>query len=667
MNAPAFRKNSLIVRLKNFAKSVWFFPFMLGMLLIIFTSLGISGSSVGIYQKSLYKNKSDNSLIFGTPRGVRSDEWLVNTSLTVSQFRLGYPVINPSMGKGQDMTLVIDVPFKSWETIFKPQNLSFLILPLEQAFALKWWLIGYMLIMSVYVLVVHMFKGKYLLAAIVSLGFFFSPFIQWWYQSITLLSIAYVLFMVVLISRFFNLKSPLNMAVSAAAIAYITTCFALLFYPPFQVAAAIAGVGMLIMLLSRLEWKEFWRPRVFLLIGLCIALGLLVFSLILLQHHSTVKAYEHTVYPGSRIAVGGDLPKSGIFDWLVSNRLQDESELSVLGKNQSEAARFPLFGLVLLPYIVCLIAWLRVAKGKRLDRQVVFGSLAVLTLVILFLIRLITPWLGEIYRLIYFTHIPTIRLWIGVGIINLAALLVALKLPIENKPNARAFKTNVLVYGLVVGCLSFGGLVMLNGHFQLLGLKFIDISLLSTIMFLAVILCLANYWRLRYLGVALILSFNIYSSLVVNPLYKGLGVYKQSSIIDTIRQVDSEKEGVWVVDSSLAYGELPVIAGARSLNGVYFYPQQKLWQQFFPADSNTYNRYAHVIIKIDDHAKNHTMTLSQPDLLVITLPSCDTFLKTSNVRYVMVAGSAKDFICYKPLKTVVYPSQKFTIYRQVED
>jgi hypothetical protein len=107
------------------------FPLVLLFLLIIFTSLKISGSSVGFFNTILFNGPQKNTgLALGHPQVIRSDEWEVNTPLTVAQAKSGFPVVNRNIGNGQDMAIVSDVPYKAWSEFFKPQNWSFFVFAL---------------------------------------------------------------------------------------------------------------------------------------------------------------------------------------------------------------------------------------------------------------------------------------------------------------------------------------------------------------------------------------------------------------------------------------------------------------------------------------------------------------------------------------------------------
>src|SRR3546814_4076929 len=65
-----------------------------------------------------------------------------------------------------------------YTTLFR----SFLLLPFGYAFAFKWWLMGFLLILSCYFFALALMPKRQGFAVGLSLALFFSPFVQWWYQ-----------------------------------------------------------------------------------------------------------------------------------------------------------------------------------------------------------------------------------------------------------------------------------------------------------------------------------------------------------------------------------------------------------------------------------------------------------------------------------------------------
>lgn len=141
MRRQAFRRPSFRVR------PVLAFPLVIFVLVFLATALRISGTSVGVYDYVLDDDPSDG-LALGQPRTVRSDEWAVNTPFTLSQTQNGFSMYDDNIGTGQDMAVVLDVPYADWSAVFRPQNMPFFILPSEFAFALKWWSLAALLLLA---------------------------------------------------------------------------------------------------------------------------------------------------------------------------------------------------------------------------------------------------------------------------------------------------------------------------------------------------------------------------------------------------------------------------------------------------------------------------------------------------------------------------------------
>ena len=74
------------------------------------------------------------------------------------------------------MSMAIDVPYKDWSELFKPHNLVFFVLPFDNAFAFKWWVMSYLLLLSCYFFILALLPKKKFLAVTISLALLFSPF-----------------------------------------------------------------------------------------------------------------------------------------------------------------------------------------------------------------------------------------------------------------------------------------------------------------------------------------------------------------------------------------------------------------------------------------------------------------------------------------------------------
>jgi len=221
---------------------LWF-PGVLLVLMIIGVALGISGSSTGAFWQA-YGSGSDPNLIAGTPRGVRSDEWLTFGSWLVSQASQGYPSISQAYPGGTDTTVLLDLPSWSWITLFRPNSFGFLFLGLDRGLALRWWLSGFALMSATYCMLITLIPRRPLTSAVVAVAFFFSPLLQWWFLPSTLLSAA--LAMLAITTVVYSLRDDRRWVriVWAALTAYLAVATVLTFYPPYIIPSVLVGAAI---------------------------------------------------------------------------------------------------------------------------------------------------------------------------------------------------------------------------------------------------------------------------------------------------------------------------------------------------------------------------------------------------------------------------------------
>jgi hypothetical protein len=576
-----------------------------------------------------------------------------------------YRVINPLIGDGTDVSVVIDVPYKEWSALFKPQNLSFFVLPFSMAFAFKWWLLLYLLLLSIYLFVLTLFPRRYLLASLLAVFFGFAPYIQWWYQSITILPVAYTLFLVSIALRLLEAKSRRVRLLYVAAIAYIATCFALVFYPPYQIIAALVGIivfGSIYISrsgLTRSSLKSLlWIATPLLVAGI-------IFGAFLLSHKTAVSAELHSVYPGHRVVAPGGMKLLTFFNWPLSYLLQRGGPLSVLGSNQSEASNFLLFGLCLVPHLG-LRLFSKKATGTPTLRTLRYLFIGVCILLAVFLAKLFVPLGAPLYHLLGLSSVLQDRLFLGIGIVNIVLIAIAIALP---KLPFRGWRSLWSWPAAIMGTAWFVGFIILfrsaKHAYTLPDVGRLELVLVALVCsFLIALLC-HQLRFFRYLGVLGITLYALFVSLPINPLYKNTGSLTDSSLHQEIAQIKhSDPTAIWAVVNKIPLESIPTAAGAKSISGVYPYPKTSLWSKYFPGDSSIYNRFAHVTFNIDDGLRQRNMVLVQQDTFSVNLSSCDVFLQHMNIRYLLTVNTNPvSYKCYKPYATIPASGTKVVIYK----
>lgn len=648
--------------LKNrLAHSVWTFPILLTVILLGLTAFRISGTSVGIYHQFLYGNSDkDPGLLFGSPRSIRSDEWLVTTQMTVVQSVNNFPRFNDDFGRGRDMSVIADVPYREWSIIFKPQNLVFFLLPLEYAFAFKWWLLLYLLVIACYLFVLKLFPKRHILAALLSLGIGFSPFVFWWYQTITIAPLFYGFFTLLLLMRLIDQERlPLlkkqwhcNLAYGAL-LAYLMASFALVMYPPFQIPIVIvmgifiAGYILEKRFNSNISFKALLKrltPAIGALLVAVIIVGIFIFS-----RYDAIHKINNTIYPGNRIVSSGGLNPLNVFNSFLLPQLQSSSKAEHFFNNQSEASNFILLSpFLLIPGFVLLIHTYR--KYRRIDWLLISLQLGVL----LFLARVFIPAGDLFYKLLLLHKVPNERLIIGLGFIGILQMLVFTKRLADQK--IRSYWQAASIYALAC----FGILLLIGWHVHRTYPLFtfhplVTVSLAAMFSSL-ILLVLVNR---PVLVASAFVVFSLISVVRIHPLYQGLGILtNSSSVIQKIKLISSPAD-TWVAADNILFENFGLLSDRDSLSGVSFYPDVDFWRQLDVTQAEAVtNRYAHIVFSSNPGQKEK-LQLVQSDFFLVKL-ECSNFVR-KEIDFVL-STQKFDLDCAKPQGTVEFPRQTFYFY-----
>jgi hypothetical protein len=644
-------------------RSVWLFPVLLAIPLVLFTALKIHGSSIGIYNQYFYGNANDEDLIANRPRAIRSDEWIVNSQMTIAQANNNFERINTNIGNGQDMSLLVDVPYKDWSTIFKPHNWAFFVLPFDNAFAFRWWLMAYLVMVSCYLFVMQLVPGKRLMASLLSIGLFFSPLIQWWYLHGTLGSIYFSLFGGVVLMKLLSQKRLRGSLLWSLPLIYVLVCFALILYPPFQIPCVLAlfafGVGYLLEKRSALPPKIFWQ-KLGIIVGACVIAGSIVL-LFLFTRAQAVETIRNTAYPGKRVEKSGGFDAAHLFSSHLSFQHQFTAKANAYSlpekglANQSENSNFILVApFLILPSVYLL--WQDRRKGRKLD----WPLLGVTAGFIFILLWLFVPGLDPLGKIALLELVPTVRFLIGLGILNIALVALIIRRLQKERPLLAAHWV-IIVYCAVIFAIQ----VWLGLYAKQRFPEFISLSkiLAFSLPIPVIVYCLLKkYFVLAALGFA---AFSAFSTLLVNPLYQSTDIISKTPLSLAIQRIANQDDHRWVSDEG-AMENIITINGARSLNGVYAYPQLDLWKSL-PVEEDIYNRYAHTNFVFDRDTSTNTPTtlkLIGGDNFGIYTEPCGDFLREKDVKFILTAVMFDvSESCLALEEKVPYPTLTFYIYQ----
>lgn len=657
--------------INSFLKSIWLFPISVFSTIVILSFLGISGSSIGVYDGVLNSSSHKNLGFVSTePRTIRSDEWLVTTQMTVAQYNSGFPKINENIGNGQNMALSLDVPYKDWSILFKPQNIIFLITPLNFAFAFKWWFLGGLLAVSAYFFFLKLIPSRRLEAILFGTILLFSPFIQWWYLSGTIIPIAVGLILMTLILSLHNTKSIKKQIFLGATFTYFSTVFAFVLYPPFQVPIVLAVIAFyLTYLLISLIGDKATRKSILSVFGILSIASILTLSLVgtfLFQNRSTVESIANTIYPGKRVVSPGDFVPLHPFTGHVSFFLQNNDsattyrELSPKGSNQSESSTF------LLPTILitCLAVFLLIKQRSVLDVTSKSILISGIFLLVLFFSHIYIPFGQPFYNLLGLGVVPHNRLLIGIGFISFVIFAclyrvmsnVSIRPVLSQRPAWIALAVISFVYIAYTYILS----VRNQGFISNLYIGYA----LATLIPLWLFFFLRN--KLLYSLICLVV-LSVVSTFHVNPVERNLDEITDTNLSRAITSIrNKDDEGRWATNN-LVLENYAIANGAKSLSGVYAYPQLEIWRHLDPhkKHENYYNRYAHIVFIFDDKQKLAKLSNPSADTFIVKISPCDNFFKTFNTNYFYSTDSINSQ-CLRIIREVITPSAATVhIYKRV--
>ncbi|EGO2576990.1 DUF7657 domain-containing protein [Enterococcus faecalis] len=598
---------------------------------ILLVAFKVHGSSLNMWDAyvSEYADGQKSSLIAGEPRGVRSDEWLVQTPFSLSQTQTGLKTHNDVITlNGQDMVVGYNSPAWNLATLAKPFTWGYVLLGKE--YGLSWYwnlkLIGLILFSFEIGLIVTR-RNKYL-ALLASVWIPFSSALQWWFVSPVGDLVFFGLGFLVGIYNYFYYHSSVRRRVICAITAVIMASgFVLVIYPALQVP-----FGYLILLFLILFFLEF-RKKIKLdkwdgvLIGGALLMTAIIVGGSLYGSLDSLKAVMDTAYPGKRVSLGGDMPKRDILLFLTNWKMPFQD---VPYSNNSEISSFYQLFFVILP----LSPFIFYKKIK----ENIYGF--VLFVYCLFNLVWMSVQFPTIFaKLTLWSYVPEQRAMLSFGF---AAVLLSLwfidylwnrqaKIPMMAWLGALGL--NVVLYFFV---LYTGNLRLYVTRMDIIG-----------VLVVATVLIVALFKRWRTLFVLVLLGIIMVSGAFVNPISRGVSAVYGKKLAVEVEEINKKDPNQLWVGERLMYGYLPML-GVHTFNGVAFTPDLEAWKPLDPKGKDTfiYNRYAHINVEVGNQTP--VLELMQKDAIIARLSP--EKLKEYGIKYAVV---------YKPLEPLDTPTIHF--------
>lgn len=621
----------------------------------ILVSLSINGTSSGEYYSAVSQGR-DPSLLAGAPEKIRSDEWNVGVPWTISQVQQHLPATSRTFPGGADADLPFGLPDRQPATIMEPQNWGFLFLDLARAYAWKWWMPALSLIVAAFALMVTLLPRRPMIAAALSVGFFFSPFFQWWFEPAAQWPVVWGAVTITAIIWALRTTSVRSRVVWAVLVGYLTTVMAVGIYAPFIIPVIFVvlffGIGEVI---ARKRAGTSWRALGLRAIPIAVA-GVVGGGAVLLwlrTKATVVASFLGTVYPGQRLTPTGTRDYIAFARTLgasFSESLQNAG--GFLGINSSEASSFFLLGIFLLP-VGIWVAVRRRRSGADLP-WTTFGLVAFLVLVLAFIF---VPGWNSIAHLLFLDLTNGTRMRIGIGLASFVLVgLVARDLDDEGSPAPRVLAWSSTGAFLVIQIALAAAIFHVQGSGRLWGAS--PLWLVFAAVSGAAIYLFAR--RRPGLGVVAFLLVTVASCAAVNPVYVGVLDLRNTTVARSIIDLDQAHPGAWVGVGGDIDNTLLLESGVTGFNGTQGTPSRTMWAQVDPAGkySNEWNRLGAVVWT----PGTGEPVVSNPaeDVISVTFDACSNFAQ-EHVAYVLSSVPLHS-PCLTVRRSYKLPNSGFTIY-----
>ena len=582
-------------------------------------------------------------VLLGEPRMIRSDDWKMYLPLLLAQTTgtPRFPVVNPSVGLGQNMLLPVDAPVAHWVVLFRPTMWGFLLGP-DAGIAWLWWsrVLGLFGVWFAVLAVVTRDRlapaasGAALLAC--------APFFQFWAfnSAPQVISMGTAFLATVALAR---ARERRSIVVAALALALAGAWFAMAIYPPYQVILGWLYVVLVAGFLLDARNELPLRQHVVLRALALAAAGVFVIAVVAAfasAASDAIATMRATAYPGRRISSGAERNLAELWNANLGAPLW-AGKWGPLS-NICEAASF----WMLSPVPLALLLWRR-ARGERIDALTAAVALYAIAVTLYAVIGIPV----SLARVTALGFVPGKRAVIGIGLAD-AVLLVrfaACGAAARRDERGRVLAIALAWFAVMAGC-SFW-----------LAREVPDAQLPVLLAFALGNAALAAFFlQMPRRALWALVALSAISTLWFNPLAVGGTQYlRDNALSQKILEIDRAAGGgtTWV---SFGRDDLPNLfraIGVRALNGVQPIPQLEMWKRIDPAGDfrSVYNRYAHIAFVAAPNGAPRFQLHSQDYVIVSIRPDSDEF-RALGVTHVLVretdAAAFERLSSFEPLATI---------------
>lgn len=577
------------------------FPLAVLFVFTVLVGLNLNGSSIALDTSA----DPAPGLIAGKPRPIRSDEFLIDTPLAISDVRQGFPK-DPWIGlsRADQSALAHGAPTAELPTFFRPQIWGYLFGGAGIGLAVSWWL-GYAICLWGLFALVGLITRKPLLSAGLAVVGTFTPYTGWWTASQSELILGYSALAAAGLIAAWTVTRRWVAAAFSVASGLIGVALVLTLYPPWQVS-----VGLVLLALCvgyAVDQKvPLWRFAGT-IAGAAVIAGPIL-GVWYLQNHDAISAQTSTIYPGHRVTVAGTAALSSVIDaplnfWMAGDagRTLGTAGRDGVSTNPSEASStwiaLPVLLLAVLGALELAVRRWRRGPPEDPDPQPTstwgLGLVSLMTLLLLGWAFVSLPDVIGSLTLLRRVQPERVPLALGVAQIVLVALAVRHR---GSRPVVWSWP--FLAAAAVATAFS---VLYADRHLSWDDGATPWLLVLASGAFVGAALAAAMHRRTAGAAMALLAVFAMVSWSTINPLQHGVRPLVEDSVVRALASAskDSGNPRVMVFSKDPGTG-LSLVAKARaaglqSLSGTTIYPDRALMTSLAPDQESLWNNYVNYV------------------------------------------------------------------------
>jgi hypothetical protein len=521
-------------------------------------------------------------------------------------------------------------------------------IPLDMGFSLLWWFSTWVLFLAFpvwfYLLGMRMAWGVMCAAVI-----FFSPTNNWFsYLPSSLISQAVLSCCLLIVGVDFLHRRSWRYVTGGIILGAYSgrLAFTVIQYPPWGIPALlILAIVTLSFLVGKYPLREHFRD-----FGLVLLAGAGATLIVYIFNQKLYSATLETVYPGQRRESGGSVDQSlwsGGLAWFFQSNFARRANLT-----NPELIMGPTF--VLIPALFLYIKSDLSSTFGTWRKKALQGALTFCLILFCWSQFRWPKWALHFNPLVM---IPAKRADQILGVVVLIPLIFL----IANTKNVRTkLGSSLFITAFAVGVSSRD-----MQSTQLVSLPESDsVILMLSVLFVAVITFSLLYFRSAFLRLLPLTVFLVASSVMVNPVVRGVGALGKSDAVAKITSLaEATPFGRWAT-SGYFQDALMISTGVPQLSGQQpFGPNKDVWQKIDTGGlfEENWNRGQAYIQFVWDPRKNISIWNPSPDVIQVVISPCDSRLQNLKLHWVTSAVPL-DYKCLRQRGNVAWMGAPLFIY-----